>query len=132
MSFQPKYPTDPRGVPLSVAEVDIPYLESDRENNHHLNFYRRAFGATALSQAFRDLERFQEIMPVRSHELLHRKFGGIAVPHAGVMLDEIYEAKEQNEKLKIYDQSLKQYVYYDINDELWHGLSKDYGILNLV
>ena len=122
-----EYPTDKRGVPLPVGEVGVPYLESEKENNHHKAYFRRAFAATAISQAFRDLERFQEIMPVRSHELLHRKFGGIAVPHAGVMLDEIYEAKEQNEKLKIYDQSLKQYVYYDITDDYVSTLSQQYA-----
>jgi hypothetical protein len=116
------YPTDKRGVPLSVAEVGIPYIESKYWNNHHLNFYARQFGATAISQSFRDLERYQEMMPKQSHVLLHQKFGGIALPAAGVMLDELYDASDKAERFKIYDTATKQYVYYDVTDSIVDSL----------
>ena len=125
-----KFPTDKRGIPLTAAEAGVPYIESEKQNNHHRAYFKRMFGSTAISQTFRDLDRFQEIMPVNSHIELHKRFAGIALPAANIMLDEISEAQELGETLKIYNLAKRQYEHHPILDERLDLLKQEYNALS--
>ena len=49
---QRPYPTNERGFPVPVKELNLPQMENGVENMHHMNYYARLFGRFAISETF--------------------------------------------------------------------------------
>ena len=123
------YPTDEMGFPIPVAETDIPYLESEHNEVHHMAFYRRTFGSLAIAQTFRDLQSNQLTMPSRSHTILHQTYQGIFLPPIANMLDYIEHAQYTGEKLKIRE-PYKGYQLHDITDNRMNILYSEFNAIH--
>lgn len=121
------YPVDRRGFPVAVDELNLPFMVDNKENLHHLNYYRRLFASTAISQTFRDLASFQEMMPVNRHEELHKRYTGIKLPPKENMLERIEEAWQAGEKLRV--RTIGGYVLHDISYVHLQTLKAEYNDL---
>lgn len=122
------YPVDARGFAVPVWDTDVPYVEDDKETNHHYNFYAHMFGRLAIAQTFRNLPTQQLMMPDRSHTILHQMYTGIKLPEPALMLDAIEEAQFNGDKLKIRYPHLG-YQSEDITDDHMTLLYDEYNNL---
>lgn len=120
------YPVDANGFPVPVWETAVPFLEDEKQTNHHYNFYARSFGSFAIAQTFRDLASQQILMPDRSHTVLHQLYGGVRLPPVAAMLEHIEEEKFYNGKLNIRE-PYNGYVRHEITDELMEKLYREYN-----
>lgn len=124
------YPVDTRGFPLPPEEVDDRFIDNGRyteRNNHHLNYYARLFGSTAISHTFRSLHSQQLMMPIKSHNLLHDLYSGIGLPPADNMLEEIEYQKFLGTQLRYRVPELDGYVSSNISDVHIKTLKAEYN-----
>lgn len=114
------------GIPVPVREVELPESQLDlgdinNFNTHHLAFYRRWFGRSALFQTFRDLERLQSSIARDCHRALHDKYAPAEFPTEYQAASEVMDANEQLESVRIYNIERKRYEMYPIP----HGVIMD-------
>lgn len=115
LEYIPKtYPTDSYGVPVSPFELGYDEVPGERHNNHHMAFYARLFGSTAISLAFRNLEVMQVEMNYDQHVDLHRKYLGIKLPSQDVMLENIEMQEAIGGQYKIFNMQTKEYEFSGI------------------
>ena len=116
------------GVPVPIEELlsEEDLLNEDCErNNHHGAHTARMFGRSAISQTFRDLAIFQDVIPVNAHARLHRLYEPILhLPNEVVMMDIIDEQRAQNGLLRYG--SARFPMYKEIDDVLWSNLLEEY------
>jgi len=130
-----QYPVDEKGFPYQPWDIDSLVLDEDilalnSWNNHHQAFYKREFAKTAITQTFRDLENMQTMLPRIAHDRLHRNYVGISIPPIENMIERIEEAKENSERLKIYNVANGCYEYSSITEGLWASLMQEYNQSN--
>ena len=94
------YPTR-QGIAVSPNELYLPYSRDKRRNNHHAEFSERVMGRTAVTLALRNLERHQYVMPIDTHDWLHRKYSPPALPTLEQAVREVMDAYDQGEMFKI-------------------------------
>jgi len=93
------YPTR-NGVAVNPLELDLPEFEGTH-NNHHHEFTKRMFGGLILFQTFRDLERHQTLLPIKTHNELHRRYAPPEMPTVGQAMNTVMEAMDAGESLRI-------------------------------
>ena len=120
-----RYPTNREGFPVPVSELELPEEWNGGRDNHHLAYCRKTFSRLAIGQAFRDLEGFQEVIPRRKHEYIHKLYQGIELPHPYEMLDRVEQAHDTDERLKIYQQG-SGYEMFHLTDEHMKRLHDEY------
>jgi hypothetical protein len=120
------YPTDENGFAVPVQETCVPYIESEKIEIHHYNFYSKCFGQLAISQTFRDLRSQQTPMTSPSHMRLHQLYQGIQLPPVANMLDYIEAAQYTGDKLNVREPYIG-YQQHDINDDLMNTLYDEYN-----
>jgi hypothetical protein len=118
------------GIPIAFEELQLPashldLTKDDNFNNHHGAHTARMFGRSAISQTFRDLAIFQDVIPKDTHALAHRLYEPILhLPNEAVMLDVIDEQRAQNGLLRYG--SARFPTYKAIDDNLWSYLLQEY------
>lgn len=120
------YPTDKNGFAVPVEETRVPYIESERIEVHHKNYYKATFGKLAISQTFRDLKSQQELITSPSHTKLHQMYQGIQLPPITNMLDYIEEAQYSGDHLNVRAPRLG-YRRLDIDERLMKTLYEEYN-----
>ena len=93
------YPTR-NGVAVNPQELDLPIFEGV-SNIHHHEFTKRNFGGLILFQTFRDLERHQTLLPVLTHNELHRRYAPPEMPTVGQAMNTVMDAMDAGESLRI-------------------------------
>ena len=126
-----EYPSR-NGIPVPTIELDLPPSNLDLErrenyNTHHLHFYRRWFASIAILQVMRDLERSQEIIEVDRHNELHRRYTPPEMPTELQVADNVMDAYEQGEGVRIYNIERKQYEVYPIPTQVIEEIHNNYG-----
>lgn len=117
-------PVDPKELNLPASRLDLDY--QGNFNNHHWNFTKRQFGALAIAQTFRNLDRFQTVLPRDTHQELHRRFEPVKhLPDLVTMLDVIDEERQNNGLIKLG--SANNPIYQPISPELFHDLMLEYN-----
>jgi hypothetical protein len=106
----------------------VPYIESEKVEIHHYNYYSRCFGQLAIAQTFRDLYSQQTPVTSPSHTRLHQLYSGIQLPPIANMLDYIEHEQYTGGKLNIR-QPYTGYQQYDINEDLMDSLYEEYNRL---
>lgn len=124
------YPVDKLGEPIHPYELGYSsewQKQHERRNNHHLAFYARSFGATAIGIAYRNLEVLQTPLVIDEHTALHQKYSGIKVPNQRVMLDRIHEQHQESGYFKLRS-PMGGYVLRMIEDEDLTLLERAYHV----
>ena len=80
----------------------------------------------AMLQTLRDLDRMQFMLPVDTHVALHRKYDAPPLPTPKQAADEIIEAYEAGEKLKVYEPFVG-YKPVPIPKNIINGILNNYG-----
>lgn len=119
------------GVPVPFHELELPPSAMNLElqesfNNHHGAHTARMFGRTAISQTFRDLAIFQDVIPKDTHSIAHYLYEPIQhLPDLVTMLDIIDEQRMKNGLLRYG--SARNPTYKGITDDLYHSLMLEYN-----
>ena len=122
-----RYPTK-NGIAVSPFELDLPYSGERRENNHHGNFTRRAFSRLAVTEALRNLDRHQYLLPVDTHNYLHRVYSPPEMPTPEQAAREVIDAYEHGEQFKVRGRG---YEYRDIPKDLVDGFVAMYSLVRV-
>lgn len=132
------YPTRD-GLPIPTAELELPesrlnLKNSKNFNNHHLYFSKRTYLQDPILNALRNLERSQELLPKDMHNqgknTLHSLYSPPKRPTRHKAMEEIEEAYELGEKLKIRD-NLGRYALVEISEQYWAELHDSYNGLKV-
>jgi len=127
-----KYPTR-NGISIPIHEIELPPTHFERpelhSNNHHNMWGRKTMGRTAITQTLRDLDRLQFVMPVDVHNSLHQLYAPPEKPTLRQAMDEIDEAYQLGETLKIYNLATHKYEYHPITPERLDLLKIEYNAL---
>lgn len=121
------------GIPAPFHEIEMPvsHLDLDKQesfNNHHSCFTARVFGRTAISQTFRDLAIYQDVIPKDVHAITHDRYDPPKhLPDLLTMLDIIDEQMMQNGLLR-YGSALHP-TYKGITNELREILMQEYSMI---
>lgn len=119
-------PVDPKELSLPKSMLDLSRAESI--NNHHWNFRARKFGATLISQTFRDLDVFQTVLPKDTHAILHDRYDEPhTMPDQTAMIEIIDEQRAANGLLRYG--SANHPHYRGIDDTLWNELMREYNMV---
>lgn len=121
------YPTR-NGIAIPVWDLALPPARGRERNNHHLEFTAKALGRTAVTQALRDLERLQVVLPVNQHNWIHDTYGPPEFPTEEQAALEVIRAYDQGEQFKIYNRQCHWYDRQDIPPELIDGFIATYGL----
>lgn len=129
-----RYPTR-NGISVPVYEIDLPETKlnlelAGTENDHHGEWPRKTMGTLAILQTLRDLDRSQYMMPIDVHTELHRRFAPPELPTPTQALDEITEAYNNNETMKVYDLYQKKYIQLPITFIHMQTLHAEYNEIN--
>ena len=127
-----RYPTGRNGMSLPVCELELPPSKLDlREdhswNNHHMQWERRKYGQHLIYQTLRNLDRLQIVLPVDVHNSLHDKYSPPEMPSLKQASDEIMEAWDELEGIKIYRGREKGYVEREIPYEVIINIRQNYS-----
>jgi hypothetical protein len=120
------YPTNELGFAVPIEETRVPYIESEKIEIHHFDFYKAMFARLAISQTFRDLQSQQTPITSPSHIRLHQMYQGIQLPPIANMLDYIEHQQYTGGKLNIREPYVG-YVQHDITDERMDALYDEYN-----
>lgn len=124
------YPTR-NGLPISTHELDlVPSILDPNNpyswNNHHLHYESSWYKGDLLTNTLRNLEGQQERTLRDQHNLgktsLHAIYGPPQRPTIEVVMNRLDQAHETEERLKIWDDNQKMYVYHDITEICWKQL----------
>ena len=126
-----EYPTR-NGIAIPPSELELPESHLDLRadyswNNHHMEWERRKYGKHIIYQTLRNLDRLQVVMPVDVHNALHDTYTPPKMPTLKQASDEIMDAWEEMEGIKIYHGKDKGYVERDIPFETIIHIRKYYG-----
>ena len=117
------------GVSLSLDEVGAPETRMDMENpwhtnNHHWEWTAKAFGATAIGATFRNLARLQSLEGLDRHNWVHANYDPPEQPTQRQALDEIHDAFENGEYLRLG--SANRPTFVKITPHLFNQVKKSY------
>lgn len=108
-----EYPTY-KGIAVPVWDLALPPSHTRERNNHHNEWSARRMGRLAVTQALRDLERHQYVMPLDQHAWLHQNYEPPELPTEEQAAREVIDAYEKGERFKIYNKRAHRYDYHDI------------------
>lgn len=128
-----EYPTR-NGISIPLTELELPdsNLDLDRPenlNNHHNEWERRQMGRFAITKTLRDLERHQFILPVDVHREFHRNYDPPRFPTLAEALDEVTDAYELGETMRVYLIDRKEYMNIPITEVHMKTLYAEYNQL---
>lgn len=100
-----RYPSR-EGLPIPISELELPEsrLNPNKKksfNNHHSLWTARAMSRLVLSQTLRDLEAYQDVMPIDNHDWIHAEYEPPKMPSVDVMYDRLMMAYELGERLRL-------------------------------
>ena len=124
-----RYPTR-NGIAIPPYELSLPGSRLDlgntrNFNNHHNEWTRRTMGRLTVTQTLRDLARLQFILPKDVHERLHRTYEPPMLPTIAQAIDEIMDAYENGESLKVLQ--TRHYVEVGITEQLIQHIKNEKG-----
>jgi len=123
-----QYPTDSRGLVVPSSEFFTPYTHRpNRINNHHMWFTARTMSRFLITQTLRDLDAYQEQIPVTTHDWVHSEYEPPRIPVMSVLMDRLDEAHETGEQLR--KGSAHHPLYEPFTDERWTFINKEYSQL---
>lgn len=116
------YPTR-NGLPISPFELDLPASRERRRNNHHSAWTASVMSRLAVTQTFRDLEAYQDIMPLDQHNWIHHEYEPPRIDLQAVF-DRVMQAYDLSERLRLG--SAFKPVYKPISDEKLAKIKREY------
>lgn len=123
-----KYPTH-NGLPVPVREVVDFSIERKKEsNNHHSCWTARKMGKLILTSTLRDLEAYQDIMPITVHDQLHDDFDPPEIDVVAAY-QRVQEAFEADERLRMG--SAYRPRYSALSEERMTRIEREYTQLDL-
>lgn len=126
------YPTR-NGIAVPVFEINLPSSTVDPENpdnfnNHHNEWTRRRMGELSVTQALRDLERHQFVMPIDVHNWLHANYSQPEMPTTQQAAIEVIDAYDKGEQFRLYEPSSESYYTEGISKEFVDSLVREHGL----
>lgn len=128
-----RFPTR-NGIAIPLPEIDLPKSRLNPEveknyNTHHDEWTRKKMASHAISLCLRNLERHQWLMLKDVHCWVHNRFDPPQTPTLRQAADEVMEAHENGENVRVYDMEQKKYVEYPIPRSVIAKIGAEYSTL---
>jgi hypothetical protein len=95
-------------VVLPPTTLDIQNLYN--RNNHHLQWRAADYAGSVLLSSLRNLAERQDILPLDTHNILHRTYQPPEMPTLQQAMQRIEDAYEGNEKLRLGSANNPQFM----------------------
>lgn len=134
--MKPEYPVEKDGVPVNPYELPFPEsrLNLDKRksyHNHHLYFNSGRYRQHIITNSLRDAERHQLAFPRDLHVMgglaLHNYYEQPPMPTMHQAMDVLDEMFVNEEKFKVWNNTIKRYELHDFTAEHMGRLTLAYN-----